>query len=162
MLSDVWLSALTADALVNNEIDGLILDIMFKVIRQCHTAILLAIIHNVGLPLRFSFGPQESIDLYDHFYTTFRDELGIDFTRQVILSDQRAALKAIERRHPLHLFCLSHLLQALNQYKHGQAIGNIVKARGRKEFEVLYLLHGRHFRIIFTTAVHNGMICSYV
>jgi hypothetical protein len=29
---------------------------------------------------------------------------------------------AIGRRHPLHLFCLRHLLQALNQYKHGQQI----------------------------------------
>jgi hypothetical protein len=114
-----------------------ILDTTFKVIRQYHTATLLAIIHTVGLPLGFSFGHQESIDLYDHFYTTFRDELGINLTRCVLLSDQGAALKVIERRHPLHLFCLGHSLQALNKYKHGQAIGNIVKARGRKEFEVL-------------------------
>jgi hypothetical protein len=85
---------------------------------------LLAIIHNVGLPLGFAFGSQESIDLYDHFYTTFRNELGIDLTRYALLSDQGAALKAIGRRHPLHLFCLRHLLQALNKYKHGQAIGN--------------------------------------
>jgi hypothetical protein len=151
VLSGIWLSGLAAAALVNNEIHELILDTMFKVIRQCHTAILLAIIHIVGLPLGFAFGPRESIDLYDHFYTTFRDELGIDLTRNVLLSDQGVALKAIGRRHSLHLFCLSHLLQALNKYKHGQAIGNIVKARGRKEFEVSCRLYARHFRIIFTT-----------
>jgi hypothetical protein len=103
------LSALVAAALVNNDIDEFILDTTFKVIRQYHTAILLAIIQNVGLPLGFSFGPQESIDLYDHFYTTFRDELGIDLTRYVLLSDQGAALKTIGRRHPLHLFCLRRL-----------------------------------------------------
>jgi hypothetical protein len=34
VLSGVSLSALVADALVKNEIDGLILDTMFKVIRQ--------------------------------------------------------------------------------------------------------------------------------
>jgi hypothetical protein len=45
-----------------DEIDDLILDMTFKAIRQYHTAILLAIIHNGGLPLPFSFGPQESID----------------------------------------------------------------------------------------------------
>jgi hypothetical protein len=56
VLSGVWLSALAAAALVNNEIDGLILDTTFKVIRQYHAAILLAIIHNVGLPLGFPFG----------------------------------------------------------------------------------------------------------
>jgi hypothetical protein len=118
VLSGVWLGAVAAAALVNNETDGLILDTTFKVTRHYHTAIL-------------SFGPQGSIDLYDHFYTTFRDELGINLTRHVLLLDQRAALKAIGRRHPLHLFCLHHLLQALDEYKHGQAIGNIVKARGR-------------------------------
>jgi hypothetical protein len=62
VLSGVWLTALAAAAFVNNEIDGLILDTTFKVIRQYHTAILLAIIRNVGLPLGFAFGPQESID----------------------------------------------------------------------------------------------------
>jgi hypothetical protein len=61
------LSALAAVALVNNEIDGLILETTFKVIKQYHTAIFLAIVHHVGLPLGFSFGPQESIDSYDHF-----------------------------------------------------------------------------------------------
>jgi hypothetical protein len=86
-LLGVWLSVLVAAALVNNEIDGLILDTTFKMIRQYHTAILLAVIHNVGLPLDFSFGPQESIGLYDHFYTTVRDELGIDLTRYALLSD---------------------------------------------------------------------------
>jgi hypothetical protein len=150
VLSGVWLSALAAAALINSEIDGLLLDTTFKVIRQYHTAILLAIIHNVGLPLGFAFGPQESIDLYDYFYTTFRNELGIDLTRYILLSDQGAALKVIGRRHLLHLFCLRHLLQALNKYKHGQAIGNIVKAHGRKEFEVLCRLYARHSRIIFT------------
>jgi hypothetical protein len=150
VLSGVWLSALAAAALVNNEIEGLILDTTFKVIRQYHTAILLAIIQNVGLPLDFSFGLQESIDLYDHFYTTFRNEHGINLTRYVLLSDQGAALKAIGRRQPLHLFCLCHLLQGLNKYKHRQPIGNIVKARGRKEFEVLYRLYARHFCIILT------------
>jgi hypothetical protein len=149
VLSGVRLSALAAAALVNNEIDGLILDTTFNVIRQYHTAILLAIIHHVGLPLGFAFGLQESIDLYDHFYTTFRHKLGIDLTRYVLLSDQGAALKAIVRRHRLHLFCLRHLLQALNQYNHAQAIGNIVKTRGRKEFEVLCRLYVRHFHIIF-------------
>jgi hypothetical protein len=98
VLSDVWLSALAAAVLVNNEIDGFILDTTFKVIRQHHTAILLFIIHNVGLPLAFAFGPQESINLYDHFYTTFRDERGIDLTRYVLLSDQGAALEAVGRR----------------------------------------------------------------
>jgi hypothetical protein len=38
----------------------------------------------------------------------------------------------------------------LNKYKHGQAIGNIVKACGPKEIEVLRRLDARHFRIIFT------------
>jgi hypothetical protein len=72
VLSGVWLSALTAAAIVNNEIDGLILEIMFKVIRQYHTAMLLAIIQNVGLPLGFSFGSRSRLTYMIRLY---------DFTR---------------------------------------------------------------------------------
>jgi hypothetical protein len=86
-LSRVWLTALWGATFANNEIDGLILDTRFKAIRQYHPAILLTIIHNVGFPLAFSFGRPESMELYDQCYTTVRDEVGIDITRYVLLSD---------------------------------------------------------------------------
>jgi hypothetical protein len=57
-----FVDRLAPAALVNNEIDGLILDTTFKVIRQYHIMILFAIIQNVRLPLGVSFRPQESVD----------------------------------------------------------------------------------------------------
>jgi hypothetical protein len=123
VLSGVWLSALGVATFANNELDGLILDTTFNVIRQYHPAILLAIIVNVRLPLVFSVALPESIELYDHFQITFRDEAWIDVTRSVRLSDHGAALNAIRRRRALHLFCLRQLLQTLSKYRCRQAIG---------------------------------------
>jgi hypothetical protein len=109
------------------------------------------LIHNVLFPLAFSFGPRECIELYDRFYTAFRDELNVDLSQYILLSDQGAALKVIGRRHPRHLFCLRHLLQGLRKYKHGQAIGNLVKVRGQKEFDVLCNLYARRFHALWAT-----------
>jgi hypothetical protein len=65
VLSGVWVSAVGTTVICNNEIDGLVMDTTFKVIRQYHRAILLALIHNVAFPPAFSFGPRECILLSD-------------------------------------------------------------------------------------------------
>jgi hypothetical protein len=106
-------------------------------------------IQNVELALAFSLAPQESIEAYDLFHKIFRSEVGIDITRYVLLSDQGASIKAIGGRHPLPRSCPRHLLQRLNIYQCGQAVRNLVKARGRKRFEVLCELDRRHFSILF-------------
>jgi hypothetical protein len=137
VMSGVWVSAVGEPVIYNIEIDGPAMDTTFRVIRQYHTAILLALIHNVGFPLVFSFGPRECVESYDRFYTAFRDELNGDLSQYIFLSDQGAALKVISRRHPRNFFCFRHLLQELRKYKHDQAIGNLVKVYGQKEFHVL-------------------------
>jgi hypothetical protein len=109
------------------------------------------LIHNVGFPLSFSFGPRECIKLENWFYTAFRDESNVDLSQDIPLSDQGTALKVIVRRHPRHLFCLRHLLQGFRKYKHGQTIGNLVKERGQKEFDVLCNIHARRFRALWAT-----------
>jgi hypothetical protein len=111
VLSGVWVSSVGAAVICNNEIDRLVMDTTFRFIQQYHTAILLTLIHNVGFPLVFSFGPPECIKLYDRFYTAFRDEINVDLSQYILLSDQGAAVKVIGRRHPWHFPCLRHLLQ---------------------------------------------------
>jgi hypothetical protein len=91
VLSGVWISAVGAAIICNNEINGLVMETTFKVIRQCHTAIVLALIHNVGSPLALFFGPWECIESYDRFYTTFRDELNVHLSQYILLSDQGPA-----------------------------------------------------------------------
>jgi hypothetical protein len=120
-----------------NEIDGLIMDPTFRVIRLYHTAVLMAVSHNVGIPLGVSFGPKESFEIYDRFYAFF-DEHGVDLRRYVLLSDQGAALKSIGKRHPRHLFCLHHVLRSFGKScgRFAPLIGNLIRARSQKELDV--------------------------
>jgi hypothetical protein len=49
-----------------NEIDGVIMDTTFTVMRQYHAAILMAVSHNVGIPLALSFGPKKMLRIIIH------------------------------------------------------------------------------------------------
>ena len=146
--SGSWLSPFAHSVLTENEVDGVILDTTFTVMRQHQTAILTSIVRNVGIPLAFSFGPGETIELYDEFDTVFREELGIDLTQYSLLSDQGSALKSIGKRRPRHLFCLRHVLKTLAAFKYGLPVGNLVRCRGQKEFALLCDVYARHFRLV--------------
>jgi hypothetical protein len=97
----------------------------------------MAVSHNVGIPLGVSFGPKESLDIYDCFYTFF-DQHNIDLRAYILESDQGAALKSIGRRHPRHLFCLHHVLKSFgkNCGRFGPLVGNLIRARSQKELDV--------------------------
>jgi hypothetical protein len=120
-----------------NEIDGLTMDTTFRVIRLYHTAVLMAVSHNVGIPPGVSFGPRESFDLYDRWYAFF-DKHGVDLGRYVLLSEQGAALKSIGKRHQRHLLCLHHVLKNFgkNCGRFAPLIGNLIRARSPKELDV--------------------------
>jgi hypothetical protein len=82
------------------------MDTTFTGIRQYRAAILMAVSHNVGIPLALSFGPKEDVVLYNSFYTAF-DELGINIRKYIFESDEGSALQHVGQRHPLHLFLLA-------------------------------------------------------
>jgi hypothetical protein len=84
--------------LINQEIDGLILDTTFKVMRRCHTATFIADSHNGETPLAFSFGPRESFQLSDRFQTIFQEEFQINLTQYILESDEGSTLKNGGRR----------------------------------------------------------------
>jgi hypothetical protein len=139
ILSGYWVhgkapSILTTD----NQIDGLIMDTTFKVLRLYYTAILVAVSHNVGIPLAFSFGSHENIALYDSFYTAF-SSLGIDLRQYILESDQGSALKSVGQRHPRHLFCVHHVLKSLDKTcgRFAPLVGNLLRARSQKELDLL-------------------------
>jgi hypothetical protein len=126
--------------MANDEIDGLIMDTTFTVIRLYHTAVLVAVSHNVGIPLAVSFGKSESVELYDKFYTWF-DKFGIKLRLYILESDQGLALISVGRRHPRHLFYLRHVLKTLRKKpcgRFGPLMGNLIRARSQKELDVLW------------------------
>jgi hypothetical protein len=56
---------------------------------------LVAVRHNVGIPLAISFGPRETVELYDTFYRVFQGEFGINLKRYILESDQGPALDGL-------------------------------------------------------------------
>jgi hypothetical protein len=138
ILSGFWIAPQARSIFQRHQIDGLILVTTFKVMNKYHTAILMVVSHNVGLPVAISFGPRESFELSNRFDTIFRDAFQIDLTQYVLESDQGSALKKVGLQHARHLFCLRHVLKSLH-HKGGRfagPVGNLISARLMKELEV--------------------------
>jgi hypothetical protein len=117
-----------------------------------YTAILVAVIHNVGIPLAISFGPKENIELYDTFYRVFNDEFHINIAQYILESDQGSALKAVGRRHPRHLFCLRHVIKSLHAKNCGRfasLVGNLIGARSQKELKLLLKVYAADFAAVY-------------
>jgi hypothetical protein len=106
---------------------------------QYYPAILVAVSHNVEIPLAISFSPHELIELYNTFRQHFDREFGTKL-KDILESDQGSALKAVGVPHPRHLFCLRHMLKSLHTNKCGRfasLVGNLISARSEKELRML-------------------------
>jgi hypothetical protein len=152
ILSGYWVSPFAESILRDHEIDGLIMDTTFRVMSRYYTAILVAVIHNVGVPLAISFGPRETVELYDTFYQVFNAEFGVDLRQYILESDQGSALKAVGALHPRHLFCLRHVLKSLHAKNCGRfasLVGNLISARSQKELKVLLKVYADDFATVY-------------
>jgi hypothetical protein len=152
ILSGYWVSPFAESVLRRHDIDGLIMDTTFTVMSRYYTAILVAVYHNVGIPLAISFAPRESIELYNTFYRVFQREFDIDLATYILESDQDSALKAVGQRHPRHLFCLRHVLKSLhtkNCGRFGSIVGNLISARSEKELKLLLKVYTADFAAVF-------------
>jgi hypothetical protein len=151
ILSGYWVHGKAPSIFTNgNQIDGLIMDTTFTVLRLFYTAILVAVSHNVGIPVALSFGTHETVELYDSFYTAF-SSLGIDLRQYILESDQGAALKAVGQRHPRHLFCLHHTLKSLDKKcgRFAPLIGNLLRVRSHEELGLLMRLYTPDFANVY-------------
>jgi hypothetical protein len=155
--SGCWIHPKAVSILSGNEIDGIIMDTTFTVMYPYHAVILMAVSHNVGIPLALSFGPKEDVALYDSFYTAL-DSLGIDIRGYILESDQGAALKRVGQSHPRHLFCLRHVLKTLDRKcpRFGPLVGNLLRVRTKKEFDLLMTVYARRFEAVHAQGDVNG------
>jgi hypothetical protein len=78
ILGGWYLSPWSRSILEDNAIDGLILDTTWHVLRQYVTALIMAVYCKVGVPLGFSFGVAETVELYQQQYTSFAEVFAID------------------------------------------------------------------------------------
>jgi hypothetical protein len=155
ILSGYWVSPLAESILRENEVDGLIMDTTFRVMRRYYTAILVAVRHNVGIPLAISFGPRESIEPYRMFYDVFDRGLHINLAGYILESNQGSALKAVGKQHRRHLFCLRHVLTSLDTKDYSRfasLVGNLISARSETELELLYDVYTPDFAAVYREA----------
>jgi hypothetical protein len=88
ILQGSCMSPLTCSVLQNNQIDGLLLDTRWKGFRGHVTTFLMAVDHNVGIPIGLAFGIAETADLYEQLYSAFSQRFGLDLSRYILESDQ--------------------------------------------------------------------------
>jgi hypothetical protein len=130
ILRGSFVSPWARSILEENEVDGLMLDTTWHVIRQYVTAILMAVFRNVGIPLAFTFGATENLELYERLYEVFVELFNIDLGRYITESDHGAALRALCNRHDQpQLICHRHFLLSLKLKEFSLPVGNLVKCR---------------------------------
>jgi hypothetical protein len=71
-----------------NTINGLMLDTTWHVLREYVRSLLMAVYRNVAVPLGFTFGVAETVDLYDQHYGTFAQLFRIELQKYILESDQ--------------------------------------------------------------------------
>ena len=91
----------------NEEIaDGLLMDTTWSVLQYYVTSILMVSMCNDGIPVAFSFGNSETIDLYDTFFSVMKEKIGVDLSSHIVESDKGIALAAVCSKHNCkHLGC---------------------------------------------------------
>ena len=85
----------TAQSLYFNnreKINGALLDTTFSLMPNYKISITMISSFNLGIPLGFSFGENETKELYDVFYTTLRIKTGVDLSDVPAESDLGSAL----------------------------------------------------------------------
>jgi hypothetical protein len=132
--SGCWISPVARSIFLENEIDGVMLDPPFSVIKGYVTAILMAVMKNVGIPVAFAFGWKESIGLDNDIY------------ENILESDHGSALNAIASRHRRHLFCLRHFIKSLKQSRFCEPVATLVRSRTRKEVDFLSQIYQPEFQ----------------
>jgi hypothetical protein len=114
------------------------MDTTGSIMRQYVTVTMIAISHNMAMPLAFSFGPVEGAEIYDTFYKCFIELFDIDLSRFTLESDQGSGLGKFARLHGFtQRFCLRDFLAALQHHAFFVFVHHLVKVRTDSEFLLL-------------------------
>ena len=81
------------------------MDTTWRVLPYYVTSILMASSMNGGLPLSFSFGFSENVEIYQNHFNAFQNLFHIDLKQYTFESDQGPALKSLFLdNHIQHVF----------------------------------------------------------
>ena len=113
----------------NSEIiNGLLLDTTWRVLPYYVTSILMASSMNGGLPLSFSFGFSENVEIYENHFNAFQNLFQINLKQYTFESDQGPALKSLFSENNIqHVFCFRHIMVNLKLNTISFALNVILK-----------------------------------
>jgi hypothetical protein len=116
--------------LEGNNVQALMLDTKWKVIRKCATVIIMAVYRNVGIPLEFAFGAVETKELDEQYCAALMRLFAIDLSRLILESGQASALCAeCKSKGQTQVDCLRHFVPSLKQNEFRCHVANLVKCR---------------------------------
>ena len=140
IVSGIYISPFAKSIFLDNVdiIDGLLMDTTWHVLPYYVTSILMVSTCNVGIPVAFSFGDAETVELYDILFKVIKENIDIDISNYKIESDNGTALSAICRKYKCtHLRCLRHFLVSLGTKPYSKQIGDLVSAKCEHDFNAL-------------------------
>lgn len=152
IVGGIYISNLASDILNENpdKISGFLLDSTFRAIPKFVTAIIMASIYNVGVPLAFSFSVSESEQIYQRIYNFFQSKLNINLSQYVIESDQGKALNSFFSINNIeNIVCNRHLLLSLKKTIFSYQIGNIVSCRSQIDLDASLCTYSDEFNEFF-------------
>ena len=148
ILSGIYISPFAKSIFEDNEeiADGLLMDTTWRVLPYYVTSILMISMCNVGIPVAFSFGNSETIDLYELFFSVMKEKIDVDLSSRVVESDKGVALAAVCSKHNCkHLGCLRHFLVSIGTKPYSQQIGELVSCKCQLDFDVLCDIYSKSF-----------------
>ena len=154
ILGGVFINIYAKYIVLDSKRSGLMLDTTWKLLQHYVVSIPTVIIHNVGVPLGFSFGIIEDSDIYNNFFEHFKNVFGFQIPTfiNVAESDQGSGLKkAIKDQGLKHLCCLRHLLVSLGRKPYSQQVGNLVSTASSHDLEELKKVYNKQWKKITDT-----------
>lgn len=139
VIGGIYIHPYSYSILKENEIiKGFMIDTTFKAMPHYLTSIIMGCTKNIGISLGFSFGLSENKELYKRHFETFQEQLQIDLSQFVFLSDQGTAICAICDEYKVtNLCCLRHLLASLKYNKYSYVAGEFLKCTSEIDYGFL-------------------------
>jgi hypothetical protein len=134
-MAGIYIHPNAAALLRHNDVQGLMMDTTWSVMPHYVTSILVAVKNNTVIPIAFSFGATESVQLYQRFYELFEEKWGINLGDYPVLCDQGSARAKICKDNENRRFlCLHHFLKTITDPFFNTYVKNLVRCRTREEF----------------------------
>lgn len=151
ILGGIYITPVASSLVCESRVSGMMLDTTWKLLQNYVCSIPALIIHNVGVPIGFTFSLIEDAAIYTDFFRIFENSYGfsINDVIQIVESDQGPALKsAIKELDLKQILCLHHLKVSLKKTAFSEQVGNLITTPSQLDYEELKKLYSKRWKEI--------------